>query len=160
VAKDKDTYTVERSATMAADPQRIYEQLVDLRKWQNWSPWEDLDPQQERTFSGAESGPGAAYAWSGSSRAGRGRMEIIEATAPSSVRIALNFEKPIKSANTTVFALRPEGAGTLVTWTLTGQHSAISRAMARFMDMDAMVGKDFETGLARLKAVVESPQPQ
>jgi uncharacterized protein YndB with AHSA1/START domain len=157
MAADSDTYTVERSATIAADPRRIYDQLIDFHRWMNWSPWEDLDPQQERTFSGPQAGVGATYAWSGNRKAGRGRMEIVEVTEPSDIRIALQFDKPFKSRNTTEFSLRPEAAGTRVTWTMVGQHSTMTKLMGRFMSMDKLVGKDFEKGLARLKAVVERP---
>jgi uncharacterized protein YndB with AHSA1/START domain len=156
-AKDGDTYTVERSTTVAADPQRVYEQLIDFHKWVNWSPWEDLDPTQQRTYSGADSGPGAAYAWSGNRKVGRGRMEILDATPASDVRVAVNFEKPFKSENTAVFTLRPEASGTHVTWTMTGPQSTVTKLMGMFTSMDKLVGKDFEKGLARLKTVVETP---
>jgi uncharacterized protein YndB with AHSA1/START domain len=157
MAKDGDTYTVERSTTVAADPQRVYDQLIDFHKWMNWSPWEDLDPTQQRTYSGADSGPGAMYAWSGNRKVGRGSMEILDATPTSDVRVAVNFEKPFKSENVTEFALRPEGSGTHVTWTMTGAQSTVTKLMGVFSSMDKMIGKDFEKGLARLKAVVESP---
>jgi uncharacterized protein YndB with AHSA1/START domain len=157
MAQDGDTYTVERSITVAADPQRVYEQLIDFHKWVNWSPWEDLDPTQQRTYGGADSGPGAKYAWSGNRKVGRGSMEILDANATSDVRVAVNFEKPFKSENVTQFALRPEGSGTHVTWTMTGPQSTVTKLMGIFSSMDKMVGKDFEKGLARLKAVVESP---
>lgn len=153
----KSTYTVERSATMAADPQRVYDQVADFHHWPTWSPWEDLDPEQERTYSGAESGTGARYAWSGNRKAGRGRMHITRAAAPSEVQIALDFEKPFRSSNTTTFTLRPEGDGTHVHWTMTGPQSLLLRLFSVVRSMDSMVGKDFEKGLRRLKAVVERP---
>lgn len=152
------TYTVERSATIAAEPQRIFDQIVDFRKWMTWSPWEGLDPNQQRTFSGAESGPGATYAWSGNRKAGRGRMEITSAQPPSEVRIALEFEKPFKSSNTIEFFLIPEGSGrTRVRWVMTGPKTLATKVMGLFSSMDKMVGPDFEKGLARLKDAVEAP---
>jgi Polyketide cyclase / dehydrase and lipid transport len=157
MAKEADTYTVERSTTVAAEPQRVYEQLIDFHKWMSWSPWEDLDPEQQRTYGGPESGPGATYAWSGNRKVGRGTMKILEATAPSDVRVAVNFEKPFKSENTSIFALRSDGPGTHVTWTMIGPQSTVTKLMGMFTNMDKMIGKDFEKGLARLKAVVESP---
>jgi hypothetical protein len=110
-----DTYTVERSATMDSPPQAIYGQIADFRKWTNWSPWEEVDPQLRREYSGAESGAGAVYAWSGNRKAGQGRMEIVEASEPSTVRIDLRFEKPWKAHNETVFTVRPEADGSRVT---------------------------------------------
>jgi uncharacterized protein YndB with AHSA1/START domain len=153
-----NTYTVERSATIAAEPQRIYDQIVDFRKWMAWSPWEDLDPNQQRTFSGAESGPGAKYAWSGNRKAGRGRMEITKAQQPDEVQIALDFEKPFKSSNTIQFRLTPEAPGqTRVRWTMTGPKTLGTKIMGLFSSMDKMIGPDFEKGLARLKDAVEAP---
>ena len=152
------TYTVERSATIAADPQQIYDRVADFHQWRVWSPWEDLDPNQERTFSGAESGVGAKYAWSGNRKAGRGRMEITEAHAPTAVQIALDFEKPFKSTNVTEFQLTPEGPGrTRVRWTMTGPTTLATKVMGLFSSMDKMIGPDFEKGLARLKDAVEAP---
>jgi hypothetical protein len=151
------TYAVERSATIAAEPRQIYGRLVDFHQWMSWSPWEDLDPNQERTFSGAESGPGAKYAWSGNRKAGRGRMEITSAQDPTEVRIALDFEKPFKSSNTPEFFLTPEGSGrTRVRWVMTGPKTLATKVMGLFSSMDKMIGPDFEKGLARLKDVVET----
>jgi uncharacterized protein YndB with AHSA1/START domain len=153
-----NTYTVERSATIAAEPRQIYGRLVDFHQWMTWSPWEDLDPNQERTFSGAESGPGAKYAWSGNRKAGRGQMEITSAQEPTEVRIALDFEKPFKSSNTTEFFLIAEGSGrTRVRWVMTGPKTFATKVMGLFSSMDKMIGPDFEKGLARLKDAVEAP---
>jgi uncharacterized protein YndB with AHSA1/START domain len=155
---NSSSYTVERAATIAADPQQIYDRIADFHQWADWSPWEDLDPDQQRTFSGAASGPGATYAWSGNRKAGRGRMEIISAQPPSEVRVALEFEKPFKSSNTIEFSLTPEGAGrTRVRWTMTGPKTLMTKAMGLFTSMDKMIGPDFEKGLARLKDAVEAP---
>jgi hypothetical protein len=152
------TYTVERSATIAAAPKEIYDRIADFHQWMAWSPWEDLDPNQERIFSGAESGPGAKYAWSGNRKAGRGRMEISSAQEPTEVRIALEFEKPFKSSNTIEFFLTPEGSErTGVRWTMTGPKTLMTKVMGLFSSMDKMVGPDFEKGLARLKDAVEAP---
>ena len=154
------TYAVERSATIAAEPRQIYGRLVDFHQWMSWSPWEDLDPNQERTFSGAESGPGAKYAWSGNRKAGRGRMEITSAQDPTEVRIVLDFEKPFKSSNTIEFFLTPEGSGrTRVRWVMTGPKTLATKVMGLFSSMDKMIGPDFEKGLARLKDVVETRAP-
>jgi uncharacterized protein YndB with AHSA1/START domain len=152
-----ETYLVERSATIAAEPQHVYDRLVDFHAWMKWSPWEDLDPQQVRRFTGAESGVGAGYAWSGNRKAGRGTMKIIQAVEPKEVRIALDFEKPFRSANTIDFFLIPEGPNaTRVRWTMTSPKTLATKVMGLFTSMDKMVGPDFEKGLARLKDVVEA----
>jgi uncharacterized protein YndB with AHSA1/START domain len=150
-----DTYTVQRSATIAAAPERVYEQVADFHRWTSWSPWEDVDPQLRRTYSGADAGTGAVYAWSGNRKAGQGRMEIVEATEPSTVRIDLVFEKPFKARNDTAFAIEPDGNGSRVTWTMTGRKTLMTRVMGLFTSMDKMIGPDFEKGLGRLKATAE-----
>jgi uncharacterized protein YndB with AHSA1/START domain len=152
-----DTYTVERSAVVRADPERVYEQIVDFHRWPAWSPWEDVDPDLQRTYAGAAEGPGAVYEWSGNRKAGAGRMEITDARRPSRVDIDLSFLKPFKSTSTITFTLAPEGDGTRVTWTMTGTRTLALRVMGVFTSMDKLVGGDFEKGLARLRTVAESP---
>jgi hypothetical protein len=152
-----DTYTVARSLTIAAPPSRAYEQIVDFHKWVLWSPWEGLDPQMQRSYSGPESGTGAMYSWSGNRRAGQGRMKITEATEPSRVQIDLVFEKPWKAQSETVFSITPDGSGSRITWTMSGKKTLMTRVIGIFKSMDAMVGPDFEKGLAKLKATSELP---
>jgi uncharacterized protein YndB with AHSA1/START domain len=157
-AMSSSTYTVERSATIAAPPEQIYPHLADFHAWTAWSPWEDLDPNQQRTFSGAESGTGAAYAWSGNRKAGKGNMKITETQPPNKIDVDLYFEKPFKSSNTFAFTLTPinENA-TKVTWTMVGPKTPMTKIMGVFTSMDKMVGPDFERGLARLKTLLEAP---
>lgn len=147
---------MERSTRIDAPPARVYAQIANFRQWPKWSPWEDVDPNLQRTYSGAESGLGAVYAWSGNRKAGQGRMEITEADEPSLVRIDLVFEKPWKARNDTSFVIRPEGLGSHVTWSMTGQRTLMTKAMGVFKSMDKFLGPDFEKGLARLKATAES----
>lgn len=151
------TFTVERSITVDAPPAAVYEQLADLRRWTAWSPWEGLDPQLQRTYSGTATGTGAVYEWSGNRKAGRGRMEITQATAPEAVVVDLAFEKPMRSRSVTRFTLRPQDRGTHVTWTMTGPRPLVMRLMSVVMSMDKLIGPDFEKGLTRLKAVSEAP---
>ncbi len=151
-----DLYAVERSVTVAAPPSAVYAHIVDFHRWPTWSPWEGLDPAMTRQYSGADSGVGAVYAWSGNRKAGQGRMEITDAVEPSSVHIALDFLKPFKSSSTTTFVLVPDGDGTRVTWTMTGPKTVMTRMMGLFKSMDAMIGPDFEKGLSRLKVVAEA----
>lgn len=152
----EDYYTVERSSEIDAAPARVFPLIADLHEWTRWSPWEDLDPNLRRTYSGAESGVGAVYAWSGNRKAGQGRMEITEATEPSTVRVDLLFEKPFKSRSNVVFTIEPQGDGSLVTWTMNGRNTLMTRLMGIFKSMDAMVGPDFEKGLRRLKTAAEA----
>ncbi|WP_409328857.1 SRPBCC family protein [Trujillonella humicola] len=152
-----DTYTVQRSTTIAAPPERVYAEIVDFRRWTAWSPWEDVDPAMRREYSGAESGVGAVYAWSGNRKAGAGRMTVVDAAEPSRVRIDLVFEKPFRARNDITFAITPDAAGSAVTWTMVGRRTLAVRLMGVVKSMDAMVGPDFEKGLARLKAAAEAP---
>ncbi len=150
-----DTYTVQRSTTIDAPPERVYAELADFHRWTRWSPWEDTDPQLERSYSGAGSGTGAVYEWSGNRKAGKGRMQIVEATEPSLVRIDLVFEKPWKARNETVFTIARGASGSHVTWSMTGRRTPMTRVMEVFKTMDQLVGPDFEKGLARLRATAE-----
>ena len=150
-----DTLRVQRSATIKAPPDKIYPLVTDLRRWSVWSPWEKKDPAMKRTFGGADSGQGAVYAWQGNSDVGEGRMEIVEATAPSKVAIKLDFIKPLEGHNVAEFTLTPKGDATDVTWLMYGPTPFIGKVLGTFMNMDAMIGKDFEAGLASLKAAAE-----
>jgi uncharacterized protein YndB with AHSA1/START domain len=150
-----DDFSVQRSASIKAPPEKIYPMLADFRQWPAWSPWEKLDPDMKRTLSGPTSGPGATYAWQGSSEVGAGRMEIKQVTAPTKVEIQLDFIKPFEGHNRTDFTLVPRGDTTEVTWLMRGPAPFVSKLMGVFVDMDKMIGKDFETGLANLKAASE-----
>jgi polyketide cyclase/dehydrase/lipid transport protein len=154
-----DMYTVERSTTIDAPPARIYAQVANFHRWRAWSPWEGLDPDLRRTYTGPDTGSGATYAWAGNRKAGEGRMEITEASEPTRVSIDLQFLKPFKARNETVFDIRPEGSGARVTWAMTGRRTLVTKIMGVFKSMDAMVGPDFERGLASLKATVERSAP-
>ncbi|HEY1149197.1 MAG TPA: SRPBCC family protein [Pseudoduganella sp.] len=150
-----DSFTVTRTATIKAPPEKIIGYLNDFHQWPAWSPWEKLDPNMKRTFEGPVSGQGAVYGWSGNDEVGQGRMEITENAPPSKVAIKLDFIKPFKSTNQTTFTLQPQGDGTLVTWTMSGPSEFITKLMGVFVSMDKMIGKDFEKGLSQLKAVAE-----
>lgn len=150
-----DDFRIERSATMQASPDKVYAQLVDFHNWAAWSPWEKMDPAMQRSFSGTPQGVGTIYGWVGNKKVGEGRMEILEATAPSALTIKLDFFKPFEAHNTALFTLTPVGSGTTVLWAMTGSMPFMMKLMGVFMSMDKMVGKDFEAGLANLKALVE-----
>lgn len=150
-------YTVERSTVVDAAPAAVYAEVVDFHRWPAWSPWEDLDPDLTRRYSGATKGVGSVYAWSGNRRAGEGRMEITRTDEPTRVVVDLAFLKPFKSSSVTTFTFAPESTGTRVTWTMAGPRTLAIRMMGLFTSMDKLVGGDFEKGLARLKSVVEAP---
>lgn len=150
-----DSFRVVRTTSIKAPPEKIIPLLTDFHRWSAWSPWEKLDPAMKRTFSGAPSGKGAVYAWQGDSKVGAGRMEITDVVAPSKVAIQLDFNAPIESRNVTVFTLAPVGDTTNVAWDMSGPSPFLSKLMGVFVSMDSMVGKDFETGLANLKAAAE-----
>ena len=149
------TYHVERSTTIAAAPQTIHPLVDDFHNWQQWSPWAHLDPNMKVSYSGAASGPGAVYEWEGNSKVGKGRMEIL-ASQPTETSIKLDFLAPFASHNSSNFILEPTGGMTRVTWTLDGPNTFMTKLMGIFMPMDKVVGKDFETGLGKMKAAAET----
>jgi len=146
-------FTMSRATTVDAPPERVHALLDDFREWQKWSPWEGLDPELRRTFTGPETGVGSHYAWAGNKKAGEGTMEIISST-PSEVSIDLRFLKPFKAENITRFDLVPLDSGTRVTWTMTGDRSAIMSLMGKLF-FDKAIAGDFDKGLASLKAEAE-----
>jgi hypothetical protein len=149
-----DTLHVERSATINAPADRIAPLISDLHRWKEWSAYETKDPAMKRTYGGANAGVGAVYAWEGDSNVGSGRMEIVEASS-SKVRLKLDFISPLEGHNVAEFALEPSGNSTNVRWVMEGPSPYIGKLLGVFIDMDKMVGRDFETGLANLKAIAE-----
>ena len=150
-----DDFRVQRTTSIKASPEKIFALINDLQRWDSWSPWEKMDPAMQRTFSGATAGKGAVYAWQGNSKVGEGRMEIADASPPSRVMIKLDFIKPIEGHNTAEFTLDPKGDSTNVTWSMYGPSAYIAKVIGVFASMDKMIGKEFETGLANMKAVAE-----
>jgi hypothetical protein len=150
-----DSFRVERSITVKAPAEKVVPLLNDFHNWGVWSPWEKLDPAMKRTHSGAANGVGAIYEWSGNDKAGAGRMEMTDAT-PTRVVIKLDFLKPFEGHNTSEFVLAPSSdGGTLVTWAMYGPNTFMGKLMSVFISMDAFMSKDFESGLAALKAASE-----
>ena len=128
-ATKPDTFSVQRATVVKAPPERIFPLINDFHQWGTWSPYENKDPAMKRSYSGVASGKGAVYAWEGNKNVGSGRMEILDASAPSKIVIKLDFFTPFEGHNTAEFTMLPQG--------------------------DAMVGKDFEIGLANLKRLTE-----
>ena len=155
VAMQPSHYQVQRSATMIAPAAVVFNQVNDFHKWDAWSPWAKLDPNMKTTFEGPPAGTGAVYRWTGNSDVGEGKMTITDSKPGELVKIKLDFIKPFAATSDTVFTFKPQGNQTAVTWTMDGENNFIGKAMCLFMNMDRMVGGDFEKGLAQMKAAAE-----
>ena len=150
-----DSFRVERSVSIKAEPVKVFALLNDFHHFGSWSPWQNLDPAMQVTHSGAASGPGAVYEWAGNGAVGAGRMEILKTVPNTVVTVKLDFLKPFEGHNTSEYSLTTGADGTTVTWAMFGPTPYISKIMGIFVSMDRMIGKDFERGLAQLKAVAE-----
>lgn len=162
MAAKSESFRIERSTFIAAAPAAIFPLITDFRRWTEWSPYEGLDPKLERIYSGADHGVGAVYDWKGNNKVGVGRMEILNADAPSRVLIKLDFLKPFEGHNHAEFTLTPEAGGSRVSWAMFGPEPCGANAVLHFImglvfNMEKMVGGQFETGLKQLKAAVEGP---
>jgi Polyketide cyclase / dehydrase and lipid transport len=149
-----DTFRVQRSTSIMAPSEKILPLVNDLRSHGTWSPWEKKDPAMKRTYSGAASGKGAVYEWDGNRNIGKGRIEITDAS-PSKVVFKMDFFKPFEAHNTGEISLVPQGDATNVTWAMYGPSPFISKVMSLVFNMDKMIGREFETGLANLKTLTE-----
>jgi uncharacterized protein YndB with AHSA1/START domain len=154
-ATKPDTFRVERATRVKAPPEKVFALINDFKAWTAWSPWEKKDPAMKRIYGATTSGKGAQYSWDGNSGVGQGSMEITESIPASKIALKLDFVKPFEGHNTVEFTLESKDGGTNVTWTMQGPSPFISKIMQVFVSMDRMVGKDFEAGLANLKAAVE-----
>ncbi|MDR3488392.1 MAG: SRPBCC family protein [Bradyrhizobium sp.] len=154
-ATKPNAFSVQRATTVRALPEKIFPLINDFHQWGSWSPYESRDPAMKRSYSGAASGKGAVYGWDGNNNVGSGRMEILEASAPAKIVIKLDFFRPFEGHNTAEFTILPQGDDTNVTWRMFGPAPFMSRLMQVFMNLDRMIGKDFEIGLANLKRLTE-----
>jgi hypothetical protein len=150
-----NSFTVQRAISIKAPAEKIFPLINDFHQWVTWSPYENKDPAMMRTYSGAESGKGAVYAWNGNNNVGSGRMEILDTAVPSKIVIKLDFFKPFEGHNTAEFTMLPQGDATNLTWVMHGPAVFISKVMQVFINLDNMIGKDFEAGLANLKRLTE-----
>ena len=148
-------FRIERSATIKAPASAVFAQVNDFQNWRAWSPWEKLDPALKRSYAGPAAGTGSQYAWIGNKNVGQGRMTILDSRAGELIRIKLEFFKPFAATNTAEFRFEPADGGTAVKWSMSGHNNLIARAMCLFVNMDRMVGGQFEQGLSNLKNVVE-----
>ena len=150
-----DAYGIQRTTAIDVPPEKIFPLITDFRQWPRWSPFEALDPEMKRSYSGAPSGKGAVYDWQGNAQAGQGRMEIVDVSPPASVTIQVDFVKPFDAHNLNQFTLDPHGGSTRVTWSMRGTQPFVLKAMSIFISPDRLLGKHFETGLSKLKSVAQ-----
>src|SRR5262245_26387136 len=156
VALQPAQYRIARTTTIAAPPAAVFAQVNDFHKWRAWSPWEQVDPAMKREYLGAPAGAGAVYAWAGNRDVGQGRMTITESRPNEEIRISLEFFKPMAGVSVAEFRFEPSGQGTLVTWSLTGRKNFLAKAIHLVVNMDAMIGGNFDKGLAQLRSTVEA----
>lgn len=160
IATRPSAFRVERSATISAPAPVVFAQVNDFHQWEAWSPYVKRDPGMKKSFEGAPAGVGASYTWSGNHEVGEGRTTIIESRPSELIRITLEFVRPFAGTSTAEFTFRPEGERTAVTWSLAGRNNFPAKAMGLIMNMDKMIGDDFEKGLAQMKAIAEAaPRP-
>jgi len=156
VATRPSEFRVARTTTIAAPPSAVFVHVNDFRKWDAWNPWAKIDPAMKQSYEGAPAGAGAVYVWAGNSQVGEGRMTMTESRPGEAIRIRMEFLKPLAATSTALFTFRPEGDQTVVTWGMEGRNNFVAKAIHLVMNMDRMIGGQFEKGLAQLKSVVEA----
>lgn len=160
VALQPAEFHVARTATIVAPAEFVFAQVNELKKWDAWSPWVKMDPAMKQTYEGPVSGKGAISRWAGNNQVGEGSMTIIESRPNELIRFNLEFIKPMAGTSTAEFSFKPEGNQTTVTWSMSGRNNFIAKAMCLFMNMDKMVGGEFEKGLAQMKSITEAAPRQ
>ena len=154
-SRQPDAFAIERSVVVSAPAEVIYPKIADLHQWSAWSPYEKLDAQMKKVFNGTPGAAGASYYWSGNAKAGEGTITVRELMPPSKITMQLDMLKPIEGHNVVEFNLEPADGGTRVTWAMRGANSFLSKIIGLFMNMDTMIGTDFDDGLASLKTQAE-----
>jgi uncharacterized protein YndB with AHSA1/START domain len=155
-ATKPDSFSVQRATSIKAPPGKVFPWINDFHQWKSWSPYENKDPAMKRSYSGAADGKGAVYGWEGNKNVGSGRMEILDSSTPSKIVIKLDFFTPFEGHNTAEFTMLPQGDATNVIWLMHGPAPFTHKVMQVFMNLDNMIGKDFEAGLANLKNLAET----
>jgi hypothetical protein len=158
VAAQPAAYQVARSTSIAAPPSAVFEHVNDLHKFQDWSPWANMDPNCKYAFEGPTAGTGAAFSWTGNATVGAGKMTITDSQPANLIRVHLDFYKPFAGVGETEYSFKPDANKTIVTWTMTGKKNFVTKAIGLFVSMDKMLGPQFEKGLDRLKTIAESPK--
>ena len=156
VAMQPSKFRVVRSATIFAPAPAVFAQVNDFHKWEAWNSWGKIDPAMKQTYEGAPSGTGAIYTWAGNKEVGEGRMTITESRPNELIRIKMEFFKPFAATNTAEFTFKPEGNQTVVTWSMAGDNNFMAKAIHLVMNMDKMIGGQFEKGLAEMKSVAQA----
>lgn len=156
VAVQPDEFQVTRSETVAAAPAVVFAQVNDFRKWEGWSPWAKVDPSMKQRYEGQPGAVGQSLSWSGNSKVGEGTMTLTKSQVPELIQIQLDFEKPMKATNLTHFTFTPQGQATMVIWTMSGRQNFVQKALCLLFNGKQMVGRDFEKGLAQMKAQAEA----
>ncbi|MGC4002322.1 MAG: SRPBCC family protein [Pirellulales bacterium] len=154
VALQPADFEVKRTAVIDAPPEVVFAQVNDFHNWEAWSPWAKLDPNAKATFAGPDAGKGASFHWNGNAEVGEGTQTILESDPHEKIKIQLDFKKPMESSCVTDFTFTPVEGKTKVEWKMSGQNNFVGRAFCVFMNMDKMVGGQFEEGLASLNKVV------
>lgn len=160
-AAQPNEFRIVRTATIGAPPSEVFPEVSDFHNWEHWSPWAKLDPNAKNTFEGPATGEGAIFAWDGNDKVGAGRMTVLESRPNERLKIKLEFTRPMEDTSTTIFDFKPDGDKTIVTWSMDGRHqNLIGKTICMLMNMDKVVGGQFDTGLTNLRSVVEkSPKP-
>ena len=156
VALQPAQYRITRTATMRAPAAAIFTQVNDFHNWKAWSPWERIDPAMKRDYDGTPAGIGAVYTWAGNREVGEGRMTITESRPSELIRIRLEFFKPMAGVSAAEFRFEPSGQDTVVTWSMSGDKNFLGKAIHLVLNMDAMIGGNFDKGLAQLRSMVEA----
>jgi hypothetical protein len=156
VASRPDDFRITRSLSISAPAEIIFDQVNDLYKWRNWSPWEKMDPESKRTYEGPGAGLGASYGWDGNNKVGAGRMTITESRPADAIVLKLEFFRPFKATHAVEFTFRPQGSAIVVAWSMSGKNSFVGKLISTLMNCDKMIGTEYEKGLASLKAVAEA----
>ena len=149
-----DVFSVERSVSIKAAPEKIFPLINDFHQWDAWTPF-NKDREMKKTYSGAPSGVGASSAWVGNREVGQGSITITESIPPAKIIMDLQMVKPFNCRNRVEFTLMPTVDATTVRWAMSGTSNYFSKLMGLFINMDRMVGRDFEVGLAGLKKTAE-----
>lgn len=156
IALQPSDFRVTRSAVLPGPPEAVFEHVNDLRKWEGWSPWADLDPDSTAAFHGPATGTGSAMSWSGNNDIGEGTMTITESRPGERIEMQLAFVRPFQGVSKVEFTFVPDAGGTLVTWTMSGTNDFLAKAIGLVMDCDTMIGTEFEKGLDNLRGVLSN----
>jgi hypothetical protein len=154
VSRKSDSFSLERSTSINAPAADVFGWINNLKRFNQWNPWAQMDPTNVNIYSGPEEGPQASCSWTGK-KTGQGSMTLLNQTVPSEVNYALNFVKPFKANNTASFRLSEGNGTTVVVWSMSGTNSFFNKLVQSFFSMDKVVGRDFEKGLASLKQIIE-----